>query len=1115
MENRIGVFVCHCGINIASTVDVKHVVDAIKDYPAVVHAEDYKYMCSDPGQNMIQDRMKEKKLNGVIVAACSPTLHEVTFRNTVARAGLNPYRCEIANIREHCSWIHSDKTGATHKAIRIIKTIIEKVKLNDELIPIAVPITKRSLVIGGGIAGIQAALDMANAGYEVILVEKQSSIGGHMAQLSETFPTLDCSQCIMTPRMVEVGHHPNIKLYTYSEVEEISGYVGNFKVKIKKKPKYVDWDKCNGCGECLEICPVRLIDEYDAGLTTRAAIYRLFPQAVPNKVVIDKRGMAPCRFACPAGVNAQGYIALITQGKYKEALSLEREANPFASVCGRVCTHPCEKECERGKVDEPISIRSLKRFIADVEEELESPELPEPKKEKVAIIGSGPAGLTCAYELTKMGYRTTVFEALAFLGGMLRVGIPEFRLPRKEIDKDINYVKSWGVKVKPNTYIKEPEKLLKNGYEAVFIATGAHSERKLGIKGEDLQGVYYGLEFLSRVNTGESVTIGDKIAVVGGGNSAIDAARAAMRLGAKEVTIVYRRSRAEMPAYEEEIVAAEEEGIKIMYLTLPKKIIGKNKVEAMECIKMRLGEPDQTGRRRPIPIEGSEFIIKVDMVIPTIGQIPDLSYLTEYTKLKKTKWNTLVVDDDTLQTTISGIFAGGDVVSGPATIIEGIAAGKKAADSIDRYIKGSDLKVGRENALKKAEPEITPHIVKKLRAKERTLPPEGRINNFNEINLGLTESDAKDEAERCLACGGCAECMECIKVCEPQAIDHGLSEGEIVEEEIGAIVVTTGYDLYSIENIGEYGAGKYKDVINGLQFERLLSASGPTQGEVRRPSDGEVPKRVAFVSCVGSRDPELHKPYCSKVCCMYLTKHAMLYKHRVPDGEPIVFYIDIRSDGKGYEEFVQRAQEQDHVTYIRGKVSKIYENNGKLVIMAADTLSGKPLEVTCDLVVLGMAVVPSLGADELIKKLKIQVDANGFLTEAHPKLRPVETLTPGIFLGGCAQAPRDIPDTVAQASGAASKVLAMFGQEELHHDPMIATVDEDLCSGCGLCITLCPYDARELEIKDEKRIAKVYEVKCEGCGCCIAGCPSGASQQRNVKDNQLLRMVDVAISDKE
>lgn len=649
MKKRTGVFVCHCGINIAGTVDVKDVAKELSKYEGVVHAEDYVYMCSDPGQKLIENAIKEHKLDSVVVACCSPSLHEKTFRNVTQSAGLNPYQCEIANIREQCSWVHKDKEKATSKAKKIVKSIVQKVLRNESLEPISVPVTKRALVIGGGISGIQAALDIADGGHEVILVERSPSIGGHMIQLSETFPTLDCSQCIMTPKMVEVANHPKIKLMTYSEIQEVTGYVGNFKVKILKKPTYVDPDVCTLCDECTKVCPVVVPNEFDEGLTGRKAIYIPFPQAIPATYTLDIEN-------CP-------------------------------------------------------------------------------------------------------------------------------------------------------------------------------------------------------------------------------------------------------------------------------------------------------------------------------GVLP-------------------------------------------------------------------------------------------------------------------------------IACGKCAD------VCEPNAIDFDMKP-EIVEEEVGAIVVTTGYDLYSKKNMAEYGRGKYPDVLDGLQFERLLSASGPTAGEILRPSDHKVPKEVVFIQCCGSRDPELHKPYCSKICCMYTAKHALLYKEHVPDGQAYVFYIDIRSGGKNYEEFVQRAVEEEGVVYLRGKVSKIFQNNGKVTVWGVDTLTGKDIEINADMVVLAMAMEPSHQTDELAKQLKIALDKDGFLAEAHPKLRPVESVTGGLFVAGAGQAPKDIPEAVAQASGAASKVQAMFSGDVLHQEPIVAAVDEELCSGCKLCIPICPYDARVFD--EEKGIVSVNEVLCEGCGSCIAACPSGAAQQKNFTDDQIYSMVNTIL----
>jgi len=644
---RIGVFICHCGINIAGTVDVKKVAKEISKHSGVVHSEDYVYMCSDPGQNLIIEAIKENKLDSVVVACCSPTLHETTFRNTAKSAGLNAVQCEIANIREQCSWVHKDMEKATEKAMKITKSATEKVRRNESLEPISVPVTRRALVIGGGIAGIQSALDLANTGFEVILVEREPSIGGHMIQLSETFPTLDCSQCILTPKMVEVSKHPKVKLMTYSEVQEISGYVGNFKVKILKKPTYVDADKCTLCDECTKVCPVVVPNEFDLGLTGRRAIYMPFPQAIPATFTLDIKN-------CP-------------------------------------------------------------------------------------------------------------------------------------------------------------------------------------------------------------------------------------------------------------------------------------------------------------------------------GLLP-------------------------------------------------------------------------------------------------------------------------------IACGKCAD------VCEPDAIDYDMKP-EIVEEEVGAIIVATGYDLYEKELLTEYGYGKYPDVLDGLQFERLLSASGPTMGKVLRPSDRKEPKEVVFIQCAGSRDPELHCAYCSKICCMYTAKHAMLYKHHVPDGAAYIFYIDIRSGGKDYEEFVQRAVEDDGVLYLRGKVSKIFEDNGKIKVWGVDTLAGKDIEIDADMVVLATATRPSKGADELARKLKIAVDKDGFLAEAHPKLRPVESVTSGMFLAGAAQAPKDIPEAVAQASGAAAKAISILSQDRLYHAPTVAKVNVNLCTGCGMCVHVCPYDA--LSLKDGK--VEVNEVLCEGCGTCSATCLRAAINVKNLTALQVDEMIKAAL----
>ncbi|MFO8033712.1 MAG: CoB--CoM heterodisulfide reductase iron-sulfur subunit A family protein, partial [Candidatus Bipolaricaulota bacterium] len=628
-------------------VDVEKVTEEASRIPGVVLSTHYDYMCSDPGQEMVARAVREHRLNGVVVAACSPGMHEETFRHAAQAAGLNPYLVEMANIREQCSWVHHGP-AATDKASRILAAVVEKVKGNLPLEPSKMGHATKCLVIGGGVAGIQAALDVANAGYEVLLVERSPTIGGRMAQLSETFPTLDCSQCILTPKMVEVDRHPNVRVLASSEVEEVSGFLGNWNVRIRKRATFVDPDKCNLCGDCVEACPVRVPNEFEEGLTERAGIYIPFPQAIPSSYMLD----------------------------------------------------------------------------------------------------------------------------------------------------------------------------------------------------------------------------------------------------------------------------------------------------AQSCLGL-----------------------------------------------------------------------------------------------------------------------------KPLR------------------------------------------CSKCAEVCEAEAIDYDMQD-ELLEEEVGAIVVATGYETLPKEAMAEYGYGEIPDVISGLEFERMASASGPTQGEIRRPSDGQVPKEVVFIQCSGSRDPELYEPYCSKICCMYTAKHALLYRHSVPEGQAYVFYIDIRAGGKGYEEFVQRAMEEDRILYLRGKVAKLFQDGDKVMVWGADTLTGRRIEVAADLVVLAQAMVPSSGVVELARKLRVSVDEHGFLKEAHPKLRPLEALAAGVFLAGAAQGPKDIPESVGQGSGAAGKAIRLLGAPELVHSPEVAEVAEHLCSACGICVAQCPYEA--ITVEDT---AQVNEMLCEGCGTCVAACPSGAMNLRNLADSQVLAMLRAVLGE--
>lgn len=654
---RVGVFVCHCGTNIGAVVDCPRVAEKAKDFPGVVYSVDYKYMCSEPGQEMIKKAVQEHRLDRVVVASCSPRMHERTFQRCVEGAGLNPYFVEMANIREHCSWVHAgEPEKATEKAIDLVKMAVAKVVKNKPLQKATIPVTDRALVIGGGIAGIQAALDIANAGHIVDIVEKEPSIGGKMAQIDKTFPTLDCSACILTPKMVEAASHPNINLLTYSEVEKVEGFVGNFDVTIKKKARSINMDVCTGCGLCMEKCPKKVDSEFELKMSKRRAIYTPFPQAIPNKPVIDRNN--------------------------------------------------------------------------------------------------------CTY--------------------------------------------------------------FKNG-----------------------------------------------------------------------------------------------------------------------------------------------------------------------------------------------------------------------------------------------------------------------------------------------------KCGICSKVCPAGAVDY-TQEDEYLTRRYGAIVVATGFELFDYSAIGEYGYGKYPDVITGLHFERLVNASGPTLGKIKRPSDHKEPKNVVFIKCVGSRDLAKGKSYCSKACCMYTAKHATLVREKIKDSNVYIFYMDVRTPGKGYDEFYNRTREQYGANYIRGRVSKIYPSGEQLIVRGEDTLLGRPVEIEADLVVLATAMIAQPDAAQMAQKLGIGYDKDQFFTEAHPKLAPVETHTQGVYLAGACQGPKDIPESVAQASAAAAKVCGLLSKREMLTEPIVSEVNESICAGCGMCVAICPYKAIELKTISERlngqtvdrQVASVNGGLCQGCGACTVACRSAALNLKHFTDQQILAEVN-------
>ena len=959
------------------------------------------------------------------------------------------------------------------------------------------------MVLGGGIGGIQSALDLADSGFKVYLLEKNPSIGGAMAQLDKTFPTNDCSMCIMSPKMVDVGRHPNVELLTYSELDSIEGEQGNFKVTIKKKARYVD-ENCTGCGSCAEVCPVEFPNEFEMGLSNRNAIFVPFPQAVPLRYTIKKHGLQPCRAECPASVGAPGYITLVSHGKFYDALQIIKEKLPFPSICGRVCHRPCEKKCERNKIDDPVGIAHIKRFVGDLELKIPAIEVPPvvTRAESIAIIGGGPAGLTAAHDLVLMGYHVRIFESTPVLGGMMRFGIPRFRLPKEILEREIADILALGVSVQLDMKIGKDmtlDNLFNNGYKAVFLAIGAQKGKTLQIEGEELEGVFQATDFLKEVNLGTiirtpiavidrktcigcglcapscnyqaivlepdndnpmkkfprvlkymckncgkcasdcpvkairltghsdiSPRLGNNVIVVGGGNAALDTARTALRLGAENVSILYRRSREEMPAEPKwEIDETELEGVNLQYLTTVIKAIGEDgKLQAIECLKMELGEPDESGRRRPLPIKGSEFTMKVDSLISSIGQEVDLGCMSGDVDLECTPWGTIKTDEITLETNIPGVFSGGDSVIGSGTIIEAIAAGKEAAISIDRYINGKDLREGRDIKPKIAEADVEGEK-RKRKVPMRYLPIAERANNFNEVELGYTEQEAMREANRCLICGGCADCYECSRNCSAHAINHHMVDEEI-EIQVGSVILSPGFSTFDPVVKKEYGYRKYPNVITSLEFERILNASGPTKGHILRPSDNQDPKNIAFIQCVGSRDHKTN-PYCSSVCCTYAIKEAIVAREHAPELESTIFAMDARTFGGGFEDYRTRAEEEYGIKFITSsRIPRVEETDSHNLLIKC--LEGNSIvEKEFDMVVLSVGLEPPKDAEILAEKLGIELNEYGFCSTT--PFEPLSTTRPGIFVSGVFSEPKDIPETVAQSSGAAAMASGVVASE--------------------------------------------------------------------------------------
>jgi len=925
--------------------------------------------------------------------------------------------------------------------------------------------------------------------------------------------------------MVSVGRHENIRLLSYSEIESVTGYVGNYNIRVRHKARYVNEINCTGCGKCSEVCPVEISNTFERGLVKRKAAYRFSAQSVPGAYVIDKKGIAPCRNACPADQRAQGYIALIHQKRYADAYWAIRREHPFPSVCGRVCNHRCEEACSRGKVDEAVNIMALKRFASDWAYEHRS-ELANmrdksltgtafehhhnPTGKKVAVIGAGPAGLTAGLDLVRLGHSVTVFDALPVAGGMMRVGIPPHRLPTELLDWEIKQIIDEGIDLRLNTWVDDVPGLLENSpaelggpYQAVLIATGAHSAKKIPIRDCNHPDNWLSLDVLRKACLGEKMDLaGKKVVVLGGGNVALDTSRTVLRLGAQEVRMACLEPRGEMPGFEWEVAVAEQEGIQVCAgRTFKEVIVKRNKITGVRCVEIEF-HGFKHGRPNIHEIPGTEHILPADIVVWAVGQAPNFSFLPEDGSIN-TRFPIGVQSDADMMTTMKGVFVAGDVHRGVTFfVVDAIGEGHKAARSIDRFLRG---KFGLQEPHRLPAVDLSlDEIETKFKLGEssrdgripiKSIPLKERVHNFREVDLTLTESEALAEAERCLRCGVCSECLECVSACERGAIDHNMPEKHM-DVMVGTIVLATGFKDFDPIQAPEYGYGKYENVLTAMEFERLINSSGPTGGKVLL-KNGKSPCSVAILHCIGSRDKQYHE-YCSRACCMYSLKLSQLV-HEYMGAEVHEIYRDMRSFGKGYEEFYNRTEKMG-VNFYHGRVKQVKKSGKKLLVSWDESFYNQPDHIEVDMVILATGFEPQLDTAKMATTFGISRSRDGFFLERHPKLAPVETVSEGIYLAGACQAPKDIPDSVAQSGGAAAAALSLIDQGCIALDPVISEINSNLCTGCGLCAASCPY----LAISLKERTATVNGFLCKGCGTCAAACPNKAVSLIHYDDRQLV-----------
>ena len=889
------------------------------------------------------------------------------------------------------------------------------------------------LVVGSGIGGMESALKLGDMGYRVLVVEKEPSVGGRMVLLSKVFPTLDCASCIATPKMAATAHHPNVTVTADSEVAGIArDGTGGFHVQVHRRPRFVDLSACTGCRQCEQACTVAVPDEWNGGMVSRRAAYIAFPQAIPQKALIERPGTSPCIDACPAGIKAHGYVSLIRSGLYEEAFQLVLEATPLVGTLGRACYAPCEAECTRGVLEGPVAIRRLKRFVAErhyARRDGPGVTAPENNGRSVAIVGSGPAGLTAAWQLARAGYGVRLFEAAPEPGGFLRQAIPAYRLPAEVVEQDIANVTGLGVNISTGTPIRDLEALKADGYDAVLVATGTPRSTPLGVPGERLDGVFAGVDFLRDVNAGQPADLaGKRVVVIGGGNVAMDAARTSVRLGALETLVAYRRGREEMPAHDAEVDDAVREGVRFTFQVAPIEVTcgDRGGVAGLRCQRVALGEPDESGRRRPEPVPGSEFDTACDVVIAAVGIGPATDAFTG--SLVAAPGGLARVDPRTLQGAVPWLFAAGDAVTGASDIARAIGQGRRAAFMIDRWLQGLELGPfeGFDDRLAVVDKAEVLARQGSFERRESRLAPVGvvaRPRDFDDREPAITEEEARAAAGRCLDCGVCSECHQCVPACPAGAIDLG-QRGEDLALDVGAVVVATGYGLFPADLKPQYGYGRLPNVITGMQMERLLAPTRPYTS-LLRPSDGRMPVRIAYVMCTGSRDESVGNPLCSKFCCMYSLKQNQLIMGVLRFADVTVHYVDIRAVGKGYEEFFEQARGMG-VHFTKGRVAGIRATETDNLILRYEDIDGGGAlaEAEYDLVVLAVGIRPNGDVEGLFGSEKPRLDEWAYVDEIDEDFSPGATSIPGVYVAGAISGPRDIPESILHAGAAAAHVAA-------------------------------------------------------------------------------------------